>query len=344
MEHLSEDAANGNTPNVRETSAWTERRGEAENAPRTHEGRGIVKDTTMREKAEHLRALHRGPDVLVLPNAWDVMSARVFEDGGFAAVATTSAGVAYSLGYPDGERLGRDEMAEVTTRVAAAVSIPVTADVETGYGATPEAAAETALAVIEAGAVGLSLEDAADPIPPGPDAPPGGGAAFQLVPLEAQEEKIRAVVEAGEAAGVPLVVNARTDLFWRGLGDPGWRFSETVLRANAFLAAGADCVFVPGLPDLERIRALAREIGGPLNVLAGPGAAPIGALAEAGVRRVSVGSGPARAAMGLVRRIGRELLESGTYDSIAEGAVPYHEANALFGRRCDVRDEPAGEG
>ena len=302
-----------------------------------------MNDTTPRGKAERLRVLHRGPGVLVLPNAWDAMSARVFEDCGFEAVATTSAGVAYSFGYPDGERLGREEMAEVTARVAAAVSVPVTADVEAGYGASAEAAAETARAVIGAGAVGLNLEDAADPIPPGPDAPPGG-AASPLVSLEAQEEKIRAVVEAGEAAGVPLVVNARTDLFWRGIGDPGWRFSETVRRANAFLEAGADCVFVPGLPDVETIRALAREIGGPLNVLAGPGAAPIGALAEAGVRRVSVGSGPARASMGLVRRIGRELLESGTYDPIAEGAVPYPEANALFDRRGGVRDEPAGEG
>lgn len=289
-----------------------------------------MRNETQRKKAEHLRELHRGDAILVLPNAWDSLSARVFEDCGFAAVATTSAGIAYALGYPDGERLGLDEMAGATSRIARAVEVPVSADVEAGYGPSPEAAAETARAVIAAGAVGLNLEDAADPVPPGPGAPAGSEAAFPLTDLYAQLEKIRAVVEAGREAGVPLVVNARTDLYWRSLGKSNWRFSETVRRANAFLEAGADCAFVPGVSDAGTIRALAREIGGPLNVLAGPGAPPVAELSELGVRRVSVGSGPARAAMGLIRGIGRELLEDGTYGTIAEYAIPYPEANALF--------------
>ena len=283
-----------------------------------------------RPKAVRLSELHRGEGVLVLPNAWDASSARVFEDCGFPAVATTSAGIAYALGYPDSERLTRDEMAEATSRIASVVEVPVSADVEAGYGPSPEAAAETARKVIVAGAVGLNLEDAADPIPPG--SPNGGadGGAFPLADLEAQLEKIRAVVEAGRGAGVPLVVNARTDLYWRSLGEPGWRFGETVRRANAFLEAGADCVFVPGVTDAGTVLALAREIAGPLNVLAGPGAPPTSELAGLGVRRVSVGSGPSRAVMGLVRRMGRELLEKGTYVSIADGAIPYPEANSLF--------------
>lgn len=285
---------------------------------------------TQRAKAGRLRELHRGEGVLVLPNAWDALSARVFEDCGFEAVATTSAGIAYALGYPDGERLERDEMTEVTSRITSAVRVPVSADVEAGYGSSPQAVAETARAVIEAGAVGLNLEDSTDPTPPGPDAPAGGGDAFALADLEAQLGKIRAVVEAGKEAGVPLVVNARTDLYWRSLGDPAWRFEETVRRANAFLGGGADCVFVPGVGDAETISALAREISGPLNVLAGPASPPTSALAALGVRRVTVGSGPARAVMGLVRRMGRELLEEGTYASITEGAIPYPEANGLF--------------
>jgi 2-methylisocitrate lyase-like PEP mutase family enzyme len=288
-----------------------------------------LKVQELRAKAEQLRGLHGGKEVLVLPNAWDGMSARVFEDCGFPVVATTSAGIAYALGYPDGERLARDEMAEATARVARTVSVPVTADVETGYGDSAEAVAETAWAVIRAGAVGLNLEEAADPTPPG-DASTGAGDDSPLLELDDQLERIRAVVEAGWEAAVPLVVNARTDVFWREVGDVEWRFGEAVLRANAFLEAGADCVFVPGVKDPRTIGALAREISGPLNVLAGPGVPPIAELAELGVRRVSVGSGPARAVMGLLRGVGRELLDYGVYDSITESAIPYQEANALF--------------
>ena len=280
-----------------------------------------------RAKAERLRGLHLGGKVLVVPNAWDAMSARVFEDCGFPVIATTSAGIAYAFGYPDGERLTRDEMAGATSRIASVVEVPVSADVEAGYGFSPEAAAETARAVIEAGAAGLNLEDATDPTPPGSDASAG---AFPLTDLGAQLEKIRAVVEVGRGTGVPLVVNARTDLYWRSLGEPEWRFGEAVRRANAFLETGADCVFVPGVGDAETISALAREIAGPLNVLAGPGALPTPELAVLGVRRVSVGSGPTRAVMGLIQRMGRELLEEGTYASITGGAIPYPEANRLF--------------
>jgi 2-methylisocitrate lyase-like PEP mutase family enzyme len=282
-----------------------------------------------RAQAELLRGLHGGEAILVLPNAWDGMSARVFEDCGFPAVATTSVGIAYALGYPDGERLGRDEMAEATERIARAVSVPVTADVETGYGDSPEEVAETARAVIHAGAVGLNLEEAADPTPPG-EASPGAGDDFPLLDLDDQLERIQAVVQAGRGAAVPLVVNARTDVYWREVGDPKWRFGEAVLRANAFLEAGADCIFVPGVKDPHTIGALAREVSGPLNVLAGPGVPPIAELAELGVLRVSVGSGPARAVMGLLRGVGQELLESGVYTSITENAIPYQEANALF--------------
>ena len=273
-----------------------------------------------------------------MPNAWDCMSAEVFEDCGFPAIATTSAGIAWALGYPDGERLGRDEMAGAVARIAGAVSVPVTADAEAGYGATPEAALETARAMVRAGAVGLNLEDALDAEPPGRAGRSGGRAATALFEPEEQSERIGAVVEAGREAGVPLVVNARTDVYWREVGDPARRFGETVRRAGAYLGAGADCVFVPGVKDPGSIAALAREIPGPLNVLAGPGAPPIDDLGALGVRRVSVGSGPARAVMGLTRMIGRELLQGGTYSALAGEALPYAEANALF--EANARHDP----
>lgn len=291
----------------------------------------------MDSKVDLLRGLHGGGALFVLPNAWDGMSAVVFEACGFPAIATTSAGIAYALGYPDGERLSRDEMAEATARIAGAVSVPVTADVEAGYGGSPKEVAETARAVISAGAVGLNLEDSADPEPPGNAASSGKGETHSLLELEDQLERIRAVVEVGGAAGVPLVVNARTDIYWREVGDSDRRFGETVRRANAFLEAGADCAFVPGVKDPDTIHALVQEISGPLNVLAGVGTPSIPKLAELGVRRVSVGSGPARAAMGLLRKLGRELLEEGTHPSMVDGAVSYPEANAIFARSVELR-------
>ncbi len=288
---------------------------------------------TQRSKAGRLRELHLGGDVLVLPNAWDPLSATIFEACGFPAIATTSAGIAYALGYPDGEKLGREELAAATSLLTAAVGVPVTADVETGYGPSPEDAAETARAVLGAGAVGLNLEDAVVADPPRSDAQTGGAALFPLVELGTQLEKIRAIVRVGVEAGVPLVVNARTDTYWRSIGDPKWRLSETVRRTNAFLEAGADSVFVPGVRDAETISTLAREVKGPLNVLGGPAVPSIPELAALGVRRVSVGSGPVRAVMGLVERIGRELLTSGTCASFSEGAIPYAEANRLFSEK-----------
>lgn len=289
-----------------------------------------MKVRDMKAKADLLRELHGRGMLLVLPNAWDCMSAKIFEDCGFPAIATTSAGIAWARGYPDGERLYWDEMAEAIGLIADTVSVPVTADVEAGYGDSPQSVARMARAVIVAGAIGLNLEDSADPEPPGRAASSRRGDTSLLLEADEQSERVWAVVEVGRATGVPLVVNARTDVYWREVGDPERRFGETVRRANAFLEAGADCVFVPGVKNPETIAGLVQEIPGPLNVLAGPGSLSISELAELGVRRVSVGSGPARAIMGLTRSMGRELLGSGSYQAMGHGALPYPEANALF--------------
>lgn len=268
-------------------------------------------------KARSFRELHVPGRPVVLANVWDVVGARVVEDAGADAVATTSAGVAWALGAQDGDRLGRTAALDAVARVAGAVDLPVTADVESGFGADPAGVAETVRGVLAAGAVGVNLEDArhdgADP----------------LRPVAEQAERIAAARRAADAAGVPLFVNARVDTYLRAVGDPGDRLAHTLERAAAYRAAGADGVFVPGVVDPATVTELARRIDAPLNVLAGPGAPDIAELAACGVARVSVGSGIAEAAYALLRRAARELLTTGTYTELA-GALDYGELNALL--------------
>ena len=266
-----------------------------------------------RAKAEQLRALHHG-GILVLPNAWDVASALVFSRiPGCRAIATTSAGVAFALGYPDGERIPREEMLDAVGRIARAVELPVSADLEAGYGN----AGVTAEQAVAAGAVGLNLED-------------GGRDDGALVDVAEHEASIRAARDAGAAAGVPIVINARVDVYIRSVGGEGERFEHAVERANAYLAAGADCAFVPAVSDAALIGRLASALEGPLNILADRGTPPVAELERLGVARVTVGSGAMRASLGLAERIGRELLERGTYAAFAEAAMPYADVNALF--------------
>ncbi len=237
----------------------------------------------------------------MLPNAWDVASARVFEEVGFPAIATTSAGIAFSLGYPDGQRIPREEMFARIARIARAVKVPVTADIEAGYGAMPEHAASAARELIHAGAIGMNLEDASGD----PDQP--------LIDLVDAVEKIAAARGAAAELRVPVVVNARTDVY----------------LLLAYRDAGADCVFAPGLKDAETIARLVKDVQCPLNILAVPGTPPIPELEKLGVARVSLGSGPMRATLGLLRRLAEELKRTGTYSAL-DGAVPYAEVNKMF--------------
>ncbi len=271
-------------------------------------------------KAEAFRTLHRGPKVLLLPNAWDVASARIFEEAGFPALATTSAGIAFALGYPDGERITRQEMLAVVARIAPAVRIPVTADMEAAYGHTAEAAELAAAGVIEAGAVGLNLEDGT------------GDPAHPLVDLSLQLEKIRAVRGAGDAIGVPLVLNARTDVYLAAVGPVEKRYDEALRRATAFRDAGADCMFIPGVKDATTIARFVRDLQYPINILAGPGVPSVPDLQKLGVARVSVGSGPMRATLALLRSMADELRTAGTYHTM-ESAIPHNEVNRLMERK-----------
>ena len=269
--------------------------------------------------ADQFLQLHQGPRILLLPNAWDAGSARLYEEAGFAAIGTTSAGIAFSGGLPDGERIAFPEMIAAISRIAASVQIPVTADIEAGFGPTPEAAAESCRAVLGAGAVGVNLEDSSR------------DSARPLVDRTLHSDKVRAAREAAAKEKIHLVINARTDVFLRAVGEPKTRLDETLGRINAYREAGADCLFVPGVSDAETIQRLVQGAGGPVNILGGPGAPSVGDLERLGVRRVSLGSGPMRAGLGLLRRMISELRGPGTWQAF-EGAIPHAELNTLFGR------------
>jgi 2-methylisocitrate lyase-like PEP mutase family enzyme len=273
-----------------------------------------------REKAVQLRKLHQGPRILVLPNAWDVISARIVEAAGFPAVATTSAGIAAALGYPDGQRVSQNEMLEAVARIARAVGVPVTADMEAGYGTTSAAMAEMARGVVAAGAVGLNLEDVT------------GDEESSHVQTELQVQKIAAVREASAAASVPLVINARTDIYLLPIGPADTRFERTVERLNAYRKAGADCVFPPGIRDRETIGRLVRAVDAPLNILLQPGGPGVRELESLGVARASIGSGMMRAALGTARNIATALSECRDHSEFLKDAVPYAEVNRLLGR------------
>jgi 2-methylisocitrate lyase-like PEP mutase family enzyme len=257
-------------------------------------------------KAELFRRLHSGPDILVLPNAWDAISARIVEEEKFPAAATGSAGVAAVLGYPDGQKIPRQEMMFMVARMAAAVNVPLTADVESGYGDPAGAARE----VIAAGAVGMNLEDQAD---------------HKLFPLEDQLASIRAVKDAAKATGIPLVLNARTDIFLMKHGDESTRFDRAVERLNAFHEAGADCLFAPGVVDADTIGRLVKAVKGPLNILAGIGTPSVSEL-----KRLSLGSGTQRITLGTLQRFARHLRDEGTLTALATDAISYADVQRLM--------------
>jgi 2-methylisocitrate lyase-like PEP mutase family enzyme len=273
------------------------------------------------EKAEQFRKMHGGPRILALANAWDAVSARILEEAGHPAIATSSAAVAFSLGYPDGQRISRTEMLDAVARIARAVRVPVTADMESGYGTTVKDMMETTKAVIAAGAIGMNLEDVT------------GDDESSLVEISRQQEKIRAIRELSSAIGVPLVLNARTDIYLMPIGEASTRFEKTVERLRAYRQAGADCVFAPGISDRDTIAKLVKAVAAPLNILASANCPPLAELEKMGVARASAGSAVMRATLGIVRRIGKDWIERETYDSLFDGAVPFVDLNRMMGRQ-----------
>ena len=244
------------------------------------------------QRAEMLRSLHHGSAPLVLPNAWDVVSARAVERAGFPVVATSSAAVAESLGFEDSDSMPPDAAFGAVGRMARAVSLPVTADIEAGYELS---ARDLVARLLEAGAVGCNFEDT------------DHHGADVLVPVERQAERLRAIRQASDAAGVPLVINARTDLFLVGSGSLESRLAEAIERGKAYLVAGADCVYPIGLTDADMIATFVREVQAPVNIWLRPDGPSLAALAGMGVARVSLATGLFRRSVAEIDRALAEL-------------------------------------
>jgi len=270
-----------------------------------------------RNKAEKFLALHRDPRVLVLANVWDIAGTRVFERAGFAALATTSSGIAASRGYPDGEVIPSEEMLGVIADIAGAARLPVTADIETGYSPATAEVIENVAAVIDAGAVGVNIEDA-DP------------RTQTLFDVAFQVDKIRAIRDRASSMGLHLVINARTDGYLLPGLSGADRITGTVARGQAYAAAGADCIVIPGVQDGEQIARLVTEIDAPINVLAGPATPSVGELEAIGVARLSIGGGAMRATLALIRDIATELHGQGTYRALFRETLTWVEMDALF--------------
>ncbi|HEX6478072.1 MAG TPA: isocitrate lyase/phosphoenolpyruvate mutase family protein [Ktedonobacteraceae bacterium] len=274
--------------------------------------------TIQKNRAIQFRNMHSGSPILVLPNAWDAASARILEQAGFPAIATTSSGVAASLGYPDGQYISRDMLIEVVQHITRVVACPVTVDIEAGFGKTIHEVLQTIELIIEAGAVGINIEDTTKE--------EEGG----LVEISYQVELLKAIQELASSMDTPLVINARTDVYLLPSGDSTSRLEQAVQRGMAYLQAGADCFFPIGAGDAQTIGDLTTAIHGPINILAIPTSPSIAELAQLGVARVSFGSGQMRAVLGHLKRIAHELLEQGAYTSMTEEMISGAELQALF--------------
>lgn len=271
------------------------------------------------EKAERLRALHQGPEILVLPNVWDPLGAKLVASSGFPAVATASAAVAFSLGHDDGQRIPFGTMLDVIRRIARAVDVPVTADIEAGYAATPAVLGENIRRVIEAGAVGVNLEDTAD------------HATGALFPVEDACRRIRAARSAADAAGVPLVINARADAFLAPDGGTrAERLAEAVRRGKAYAEAGADSFYPITADDRNDLAVLVREVPLPINVYADATTPRLRELAAIGVRRVTVGPGLLRAAVTAMRAALDDLAEDRGYARLTTDALTSDDVREIL--------------
>src|SRR5439155_6310400 len=264
----------------------------------------IMNQAEQASKTEAFRALHCGPRLLLMANAWDAITARLFEAEGFAAVATTSGGVSWSVGYPEGEAAPWDEVVGQTARIACAVSVPVTADIEAGFGDTPEAVGRSIGDIIRAGVVGVNLED---------------GLRSGSPPIRTIDDavaRIRAAREAARAAGVPIVINARTDVYIKNIGDEQSRFDEAVARGRAYLAAGADCFYPITLRDPATIGRLVQALKAPININVRAGYPSVAELEALGVARVTTATQLTLVALDATRRVAREIKATGRFDTI----------------------------
>lgn len=275
-----------------------------------------------KEKAELFLKYHHDKEILVLLNSWDAGSSKLIEASGFKAVATTSMGIAASLGHPDCEVVQLSEMIEVMTRIVQAVQVPVTADIEAGYGNNVNEIVESVKKIIATGIVGINIEDSIDLSP-------------TLIDEMEFCERISAIRALSDSLGFHLVINARTDSFYTSSASPREKLSESIRRGNKYREAGADCIFVQPVWEKETIATLVREINAPVNILSNPG---IGAgmppsvreLQDLGVARVSLGSGLMKATLALIKKVADELSGKGTYNILLDTFTPLSEAAMAY--------------
>lgn len=266
---------------------------------------------TLNEKTALFRKLHGPGELLVLPNAWDAASARLVEDTGARAVATSSAALSWAHGYADGETIPPETLIAAVREIARVIAVPLSVDAEAGLDATPQMVADFVVQLIEAGASGINLEDG--------NSPP-----------ELLAAKISAIKRAVKRKGADIYINARADIYLRKLTAAENMLEGTIARGKAYAQAGADGFFAPGVVQIADIKAIVNAVNLPLNILVFPGLAPTAELKAAGVRRVSAGSGTARAAFGALRTATKQLLEEGRYDAMLKSAEGLPNMNALF--------------
>lgn len=282
--------------------------------------------TTHIARAAGFRQMHLDRHLLVLPNAWDAVTAKLYEQEGFRAIGTTSAGIASALGFPDGEVMSLEDNLSVCRRITEQVSVPVSIDIEAGYASCVKGLVDTIERVLDAGAAGINLEDRLI-------AGCGHAEAAGLADVAAQVERIAAVRETAARRGIPLVINARTDvILMHGETSDEW-LAEVLARGDAYLGAGADCIFVPDMDILEEthIEVLVRALRGPLNLIAGSKTPSVSRLEELGVTRLSFGPRPMRVTLQLLREMAREWRSAGTYMQLTSaGSLSYDEVNAWF--------------
>lgn len=284
----------------------------------------IILSELQKEKAEVFRSLHHQSHILILPNAWDVASARLFENMGFPAIATSSAGMLVSLGFQDGEAIGRDHFLSVLSRIASVLSVPLSADVLAGFGEDVNSVEFTIKGVIEAGAVGVNLEDF-------------DHVSKKLFPLERQIEKLVSIKRLAKDLDVPIVINARTDALRYAEGNETQKFEEAVRRAQAYRDIGADCVYPMGLAAKDQIAQFVEALGHfPVNVMIRKGLPSLKELEALGVKRVSFGPAASYAAMGFLKRASRQILEEGNFSMLTDDAISFDELNSLAIKKLAV--------
>ena len=274
-----------------------------------------------RQRAAVFHRLHSEADALVLVNAWDAGSARVLEHAGARAIATTSAGMAWALGYPDGEHLPASEFIAATARICRSVSVPVTADIERGFGHSTDDVVAFVQTLIDLGVVGVNIEDGVL------------SDTHRLAEPDVLSERITALREMAARMNASLFINARTDTYFVPNDDRVARYDETVRRARLYASAGADGIFVPGM-EMKDVAPFANTVTLPLNVYAGIGGAPrVQVLRRAGARRISLGCGPLQSVFGSLRGIAKQAFVDGSYDDMNRAMLAVSEVNELFAQR-----------